>query len=790
MPLTNEQFDSYAQRLAISSAALSYITTARSTAPARSVGSTGRHNSIWRFPSHKMGVAVVLESGEEHTYAAQLEYDTDILEYWDQPPRVSLDVIDRRGGRRKAGYTPDFLVLSKGGAYLVQVKTPPDCALLAQKNPHRWSWDGSCASDAFANQYFEAMGLTHRMVSDGQERKVFAENCLLRLRLGRSPASLAAMRRLLRAIAAQKADQVLSLAQLLDNGGAAQVSDAVRLIDQAVLFTDLDRCRLSTPAHCLVSRSEGAVSAHLDRIADIEGSASRPVQLSAAEAKEVHERLRVVRDNAPTHRSARTRRRWRAMLAAHGGHPEGLRPRHYAKGNRYPRFSDDELIVVRTSIQEHYLGPDAISVQAAYAQYLVDHQLALEKGTLAAHCLPVSNKTFTKLCKDTSAEESEQRRSGARAAAAAAPPVDPRLAHLGPARAFERAHTDHYVCDLHVVVIDSTPPVTRRPWITALRDQATGQILATSLSFSSPSKHSVLGVIRDCARRWNRLPETIVVDNGEEFNSTYFETTLASLGVTKQSRPPGEPRSGGHIEGWFKTLKGYLSKQRGNTTNDARGRLAKSSHKGRRRSTWTLATTYALIEEFIFDIYNHSVASEGLSSRSEVTRTLLEAFPESGVPAPYCRALLARTALPLPRPLKLDRARGVRHKGRWYKHPSLFSKGVATRLEAYVEPWDVNVLYVLLDGKRIACMHGAPNTADLTVDFTQALDSIRFLGSTQGRALLAKAADVETAKLTRRMSKPPASPQPGTPAPASGKTRRGLPPRKGNIRPYLPGDLS
>lgn len=782
--LTTEQFDSYALRLALSTAAASYITDTRHSAPARAVGSTGRNNTVWRYPSHKMGFVVALESSEEHIYAAQLEYRPDVLEYWDQPARVSLDALDRRGGRRKVTYVPDFLVLGEKGPELIQIKTALDCERLAEANPNRWSWDGQSAADAAANQYFEAMGLRHRVVSDGQDRKVFAENCLLRLRLKNIPPSAIETQRLLQAVRAIELNQVLTLAKLLSDAGVVQASDGVRLIDQGLLYTDVYRCRLSTPEQCLVSRTDGAVSAHLDRLQLIEAQSCCPVQLTAAEAEAVDERLQIVRDNVATHRSARTRRRWRAALRKQGSAPEALRPRHREKGNRHRRFSEAELALARTSLRDHYLIPDAVSMQAAYAQYLVDHEQAVTEGALLKVSSPISNKTFNKLCSELPAEEVQASRSGSRSASAHATPVAPSLAHLQPARAFERAHTDHYLCDLHVVVIDTSPPVTRKPWITALRDEATGQLLAISLSFSSPSRHGVMGVIRDCARRWDRLPETIIADNGAEFHSTYFETTLASLGISKQSRPPATPRSGGHIETWFRTLKSYLAKQPGNTNNDARGRLANSSHKGSRRTTWTLAGAYASIDQYIFGIYNHSLGAHPLLSRSAAAERLLTAFPESGVPVQYSPALLARTALPLPRPLKLDRARGVRHSGRWYRHPSLFRKGVAERLEAYLEPWDVNVLYVLIDGKRVACLHGSPHATDLTVDFTPALDSIRFLGSARGRALLAQADAVEVAKMTRKMSTRAPKPPAGARPPASSDVRRSLPPSKDNIEPY------
>ena len=53
------------------------------------------------------------------------------------------------------------------------------------------------------------------------------------------------------------------------------------------------------------------------------------------------------------------------------------------------------------------------------------------------------------------------------------------------------------------------------------------------LTFDPPSYRSVMMVMRDCVRRHSRLPQIVVVDNGKEFSSVYFETLLAYFEITK-----------------------------------------------------------------------------------------------------------------------------------------------------------------------------------------------------------------------------------------------------------------
>jgi len=789
MPLSPSEFQSYVSRLHMQKAAVEYIATTRENLPARAVGSFGRHNTVWRYPSRKMHFALALESTEEHTYAAQLEYDTSVLEYWDQSARISLSTVDAHGRARRANYVPDFLVLGTESAWVAQVKTAQECAHLAAVNPNRWTWDGTVAFDLAADNYFREIGLEHRVIADGNQSKVFAENCLLLLSLHRTVVPEERIARLAKAVASLGKEEVISATQLMRLADISAASSIARLIDKGVLFTDLRRCRLAEPAACLVSKTPAVVDSHLIRLDQISAAADRPVQLSAQEAREVSHRLLVVRDGKETNRSERTKRRWRAQLRAGHGDPCCLRPRHSSKGNRTPRLCPEETKLLNDAIRTHFLNPDCVARSAAHAQYLLDHQLAVASGILRRSSRAICYETFRRRCDQLPANHSEGARSGPRAAAAHAPPIDPSLAHLTPARAFERAHTDHYQCDLFVIVCDAATPFTSKPWITALRDQATGQVLATSLSFSNPSNHSVLQLLRDCARRWGKLPETIVVDNGAEFNSTYFETTLASLAVSKQSRPPGEPRFGGHIEGWFRSLKAYLAKQRGSTNNNVRGRSSSRQYKGSSRTLWTLSDAYCAIDEFIFGIYNVSAADEALQTRAQSFSALMEAFPESGVETPYCPQLLARTSLPLPRPLKVDRSRGVRHSGRWYRHPLLFQNRFYEKpAEAYVEPWDINTLYVLINGERVACRHASIRAADLTTDFTPALDSIRFLGSARGRALLSKAAAIDTARLTRRYAA--AAKATTTTTQSQGRESKGnrLPAKRSTVIPYRSGD--
>src|SRR5215510_13430446 len=68
----------------------SVINRFRSSGPTRRVGG-GRRNVSGRYPSRKMGITVQFESHRVELAAIyELEHDSDVLEYYDQPPSIRL----------------------------------------------------------------------------------------------------------------------------------------------------------------------------------------------------------------------------------------------------------------------------------------------------------------------------------------------------------------------------------------------------------------------------------------------------------------------------------------------------------------------------------------------------------------------------------------------------------------------------------------------------------------------------------------------------------------------------
>src|SRR5258708_10304873 len=119
-------------------------------------------------------------------------------------------------------------------------------------------------------------------------------------------------------------------------------------------------------------------------------------------------------------------------------------------------------------------------------------------------------------------------------------------------RPFEVAHIDHTELDIQIRS-SSTGELLGKPWVTFMMDAYSRRLLAVYLTFDPPSYRSVMMVLRICVQRFERLPQSIVVDGGREFQSVYFDTLLARYRCTKKTRPWAKPHFGAGCARLLKT---------------------------------------------------------------------------------------------------------------------------------------------------------------------------------------------------------------------------------------------
>lgn len=697
--------------LNLSAAAISYIEGVRCTEPSRAVQSSDHCNVIYRYASRKMGCAVAVESAEEYTFATLQEFDDDVLEYWDQPTSVSVQYLAKDGRYRRTTYTPDFLILRKDKVELVQVKTSGACAELVKDRPGRWQWIDGGYHDLAADEYFSNFGLSHSVCIDGQNQKIRAENCRLLVHVRDQEADAPSPRQAALILEHLETNGVTTLDHLMRTFSLKSATSLLHLIAAGTVQTDLSRFRIAETQSCFVGADTEQLSRYLGELDSLNSTSTSPSRfMSPEEVSATHSRWKQVQGEAATSMSRTTMWRMRRKLHVSGGDPLSLLPQHWRKGNRMKRVVGNDLDVMKTSVQQHFLSPTAPTYSFAYDQYLLDHAEAKKKGSTLQR--PASINRFILECKSVDPCRTGKARGGRRLAYAMMQATDPSTRQLKASRAFERAHIDHQQLDRHVIIYGSGKDrQTKRPWITVMRDEFSGAVIAMAISLKSPSRFRCQAVLRDCARRHGRLPECLVSDNGGDFHSEYFEIFLAQQGITKQTRPPDFPKGSGEIESAFASLSSFIKFTAGGTYNDGKGRKASSTHRSRSTAAFDLIETWRHVEDYFFQSFNLAPKSHAESPGTRL-RTSLEKWPISGREAVLNADFLRATAVELSYKLKVHPS-GVRHFGRWFSHPKLFSSLHKGYVTAYEEPWDQDRLYVLLNSERVTCSHAAGSYDDV-----------------------------------------------------------------------------
>jgi putative transposase len=126
------------QQLRLSNQAQAVLSNIRSSPPSRRVGGGGRNVPV-RYTSRKMGVTIQAESHKnEFAGVYEMEHDPAVLEYYDQPPSITLHYQAKNGRAIGVLHTPDYFVIRSDSAGWEEWKTEEDLLRLADKMPHRY----------------------------------------------------------------------------------------------------------------------------------------------------------------------------------------------------------------------------------------------------------------------------------------------------------------------------------------------------------------------------------------------------------------------------------------------------------------------------------------------------------------------------------------------------------------------------------------------------------------------------------------------------------------------------
>lgn len=324
--------------------------------------------------------------------------------------------------------------------------------------------------------------------------------------------------------------------------------------------------------------------------------------------KEANRRARILSGDCSSEEnvSERTLRRWRSNFekseSVHGNGYSGLIPLHNNKGNRLAKLPERVRSFIDTFIDEDYETLKQKKMRTV-------HNSFREKCEHEGVAVPTL-KTFRKYVRRRLKEKQTKKRKGSRAASQHEGYIywmlDPTTPRHGD-RPFEICHIDHTEGDIELIS-SRTNRNLGRPWITFMTDAYSRRLLSTYVTFDAPSYRSLMMVIRECVRRFGRLPQTVVVDGGKEFGSVYFESLLARYEITKKTRPKAKSRFGSVCERLFGTSNTeFIHNLAGNTQIMKNVRQVTKSVNPKNLALWNLKDFSETLEVWAHEIYDTAI---------------------------------------------------------------------------------------------------------------------------------------------------------------------------------------
>lgn len=696
-----EDMERWLQGVALPAEGADYLREVVRSPPQRAVSTRVARNVSSHYPSRKMGQTTQSESWTgERQLLLELEYNAEVLRFWDQPPSVRIEGTRRDGKSYRNYYTSDFLALFDDRAIAYEVKPRASIESLIRDRPSDWLRHGKTYVYRPARVAFERLGIRHVVRCAEDFNQVRTENLNLMLRSQHTSYDVPPVswhRKITRHLSKNGATRV---SELLSSVGTVDIAPLVAMIHRGELFTDIDKYRLADPRstwiavrpedlQCLERMPRCLVVAKEDGLPDQRAPKSKDV-------KAIANRLAALEPNPKVVVSRTTTWRYRRKLRDAGGDVLALRPNYHLSGRRGSRLHPRHDALIQAVLRRYYRQKDGSSISGTYAAYCCRFIRRRQLGLAGFQSYPVCDATFRMRLLALDQEQIALARGGPRAANAAASPTDPLARALRPLRPFEKAHLDHWLCDCYCVVLISEDWVyVARPWATFLVDSATSNLLALVLSFGAPSRKLCARILRECVRVHGRLPETIMTDSGAEFRSNFFHGLAAKMEVELINRPVSMGRWGQEVErafGQFKQqvlsgLPGYLS-----STKDDRG--VSRRFRADQHAKMELSDLHRYLQRFRTEWFNAHPRGNRDTAASVLLREGLASCSISGVSVANDEDFAIATAVPLDRKhYRKDGARGIRAQDRHYApHGKPLTRSCRID-ELRVDPENLSVVY-------------------------------------------------------------------------------------------------
>jgi transposase InsO family protein len=388
-------------------------------------------------------------------------------------------------------------------------------------------------------------------------------------------------------------------------------------------------------------------------------------------------------------------------LTGNGNGLHGLRDRP-RRGNTRPRLDARVEEIIATVLDEVFLSKAAPSIEFVFGE--CSRRCQANVPPLS----PPTRRTLYARIKAINGKKVLERREGQRSAYKMdAPYWDDEWDGLSidGEHSWAVAHIDHTQLDV------TTPPTADglslgRPWLTSLVLPKYKRSVARHISYEPPSYRACMAVIYDCVRRHHRLPRIMVVDNGAEFRSAYFDQLLAMFEIIKKLRLPARPRFGAVLERTNCTVDTrLLHNLLGNTKLTKQVRLLTKSHNPERLAVLPLAELRDTIDKFYCWLETQPDSLTGISPLQAFERDLKLGGPRNHkiiVPDEMFKVLTLPTTRNGRATVNIREGVIINHIPYWceeFRDPRLSGQSLPVRYD----PNDASTAHVEIGGRWTRC---------------------------------------------------------------------------------------
>lgn len=353
----------------------------------------------------------------------------------------------------------------------------------------------------------------------------------------------------------------------------------------------------------------------------------------------------------------------------------------------------------------------AIEVYVKYWETDAQRSVTLCHGIYLNICeehavTPLSLKSFGKIIEKHRSHQQTKGRVGEKAAYNEEPPylvleyTTPRHGN----RPFHIGHIDH--TPLPIKTISKSGKTTQQTiWLTLLIDAYSRYVLAIYLSFDPPSYRSCMMVIRECVRIHGRIPHWIVVDNGSDFQSIYFETLIGRLESHKKDRPKGKPKFGSVVERVFQTtIDQFISNLLG-ATHDMNPRQIGRDVDPTLKAVWSYEKLLVRLQGYLSDVYHTNIHSTlGQSPKAALVQGIQSFGERSHIFFSYTQTFIILTCPSTAKGSAKVTAKGVKINYLCYRCPEMDLPGVlGSRLDVRYDPSNLGIAYVFINNAWQIC---------------------------------------------------------------------------------------